>query len=364
MKYTDLSDKERYEIIKLGVQNGMTNLDDIEKAYNEYAEGGHVYATKGNLTKDELNTERGIIIAQINENPELLFTPGYEQWREYYRRNGQLDNMWNKIPFEKQAAIFQNNPKSITALSNKEQADFGAARTREKTNEVAPKVIGGIAGTVAAPFAATSMVSPFLGGSLVGAGINASLLGGSAALDKATQTEEEKKANANLPFSQRFANGLGYLMWTPQDGIDIFDTASQLGKIAVGKNQNSFNERINDATNEINQARVKTHNEIAPVINANDNAAAERAAASIPSVAITTPLTTTDTRVKVRTPQQTITQAIQPTQQQAVAQKPNKMQGFMNKLGSAAPYIGDFVSWTLGNSKFFNYGGNIYEIKG
>lgn len=42
MKYTDLSDKERYEIIKLGVQNGITNLDDIEKAYNEYAEGGSI----------------------------------------------------------------------------------------------------------------------------------------------------------------------------------------------------------------------------------------------------------------------------------------------------------------------------------
>lgn len=363
MRYSELNDKDRWAAIRAGVKAGYNSIDDIEKAYNEYAEGGHVYATKGNLTKDELNTERGIIIAQINENPELLFTPGYEQWREYYRRNGQLDNMWNKIPFEKQAAIFQNNPKSITALSNKAQADFGAARTREKTNEVAPKVIGGMAGTIAAPFAATSMVSPFLGGSLIGAGINASLLGGAAALDKATQTEEEKKANANLPFSQRFANGLGYLMWTPQDGIDIFDSVSQLGKIAVGKNPNSFNERVNDATNEINQARVKTHNEIAPVINANDKAAAERAAASTPSVATTTS-TTTDTRVKVRTPQQTTTQPVQPTQQQAVTQKPNKMQGFMNKLGAASPYIGDFVGWTLGNSKFFNYGGNIYEIKG
>ena len=39
------------------------------------------------------------------------------------------------------------------------------------------------------------------------------------------------------------------------------------------------------------------------------------------------------------------------------------MQGFMSKLGQASPYIGDFLGWTFGNSRFFNYGGNIYKIK-
>lgn len=521
MKYTDLSDKERYEVIRLGVQNGITNLDDIEKAYNEYAEGGHVYATKGSLTKDELNTERGIIIAQINENPELLFTPGYEQWREYYRRNGQLDNMWNQIPFEKQAAIFQNNPKSITALSNKSQADFGAERTRRKTNDVAPQVLGGMATTIAAPFAVGSMAAPIAGASALGglgmtageaisAAANYGLLGTLGVVDRVTQTEEEKKANANLPLGQKIANGINYVTWSPEDGIELMDLASQFGKnyvysnrlnklneqtltpqnieakriaenngrngeygigtdgsvihypeylvgngengekfkynytknggiVAYGdngekyfydKNGNqinptisnddivpsfvgntsfgqylyepqvytpeerhrfditqklsddnakkiynsmnikpgSFNEQVSNAANEINKTRVAAHNDIAPVYNAHDKAAQERvtqtaATQNNGSVGTQLPIQVKPSNTRVRSANTTATIPVQQQtmQQQAIQQQPTRMQGFMSKLGQAAPYIGDFVGWTLGNSKFFADGGHLYD---
>lgn len=46
----------------------------------------------------------------------------------------------------------------------------------------------------------------------------------------------------------------------------------------------------------------------------------------------------------------------------ANVQQPTKMQGFMSKLGQAAPYLADFAGWTFGNSRFFNYGGNLYEV--
>lgn len=42
MKYSELNDKDRWAAIRAGVKAGYTNIDDIEKAYNEYAEGGEI----------------------------------------------------------------------------------------------------------------------------------------------------------------------------------------------------------------------------------------------------------------------------------------------------------------------------------
>ena len=40
--WDDLSLEEKSSIIKVGVENGMTKLNDIRKAYNEFAEGGEL----------------------------------------------------------------------------------------------------------------------------------------------------------------------------------------------------------------------------------------------------------------------------------------------------------------------------------
>ena len=43
-----LSMAEKAEMMKVAVQNGITNLDDIRREYNEFAEGGNIYKKGGN----------------------------------------------------------------------------------------------------------------------------------------------------------------------------------------------------------------------------------------------------------------------------------------------------------------------------
>lgn len=201
MKYSELSDKERYEIIKLGVQNGMTNLDDIEKAYNEYAKGGYVndeyynntllrkdeqqkqnikeqlekrktYSLGGNISHkfgdgsniygysendDALTLYKDIddiyvtpngnyyqgeefnerkqqdIVDDINNNPALLFRPEYSKWYNYYRTEAKkqgwdfdetMSTMFNRLPFESQEWIVQNNPGAFRLLPQNIQSDY------------------------------------------------------------------------------------------------------------------------------------------------------------------------------------------------------------------------------------------------
>ena len=40
MNWSDLSMKDRAAYIKLGVENGITNLEIIRSTYNKYADGG------------------------------------------------------------------------------------------------------------------------------------------------------------------------------------------------------------------------------------------------------------------------------------------------------------------------------------
>lgn len=46
MKWSDLSMTERAKYIKLGVQSGITNLNNIRNIYNSFAEGGQYSAGK------------------------------------------------------------------------------------------------------------------------------------------------------------------------------------------------------------------------------------------------------------------------------------------------------------------------------
>ena len=203
MKYSELSDKERWNIIRAGVQSGYTKLNDIEKAYNEYALGGSLkgddyynsvvlqkdsdkkqsikeqldnrktYSFGGNahkfgdgdevvnpdnpvmlgevtitpngsyLTPDEnaYYTKRDIetlknqdnVINEINNNPALLFRPEYSKWYNYYRTeakkqgwdfDGTMSTMFNRLPFESQEWIVQNNPGAFRLLPQNVQSDY------------------------------------------------------------------------------------------------------------------------------------------------------------------------------------------------------------------------------------------------
>ena len=47
MKWDKLSMAERAKYIQLGVSNGITDLNDIRKAYNKYQDGGLDYTYIG-----------------------------------------------------------------------------------------------------------------------------------------------------------------------------------------------------------------------------------------------------------------------------------------------------------------------------
>ena len=109
MKYSDLSDKERYEIIKLGVQNGITNLDDIEKAYNEYAEGG-------SLKQDDYYNN---VVLQKDDEQKQKIKEQLEE-RRTYANGGKLNEI---------QSLFKSNPieakKMWDSLSDDDKKAYG-----------------------------------------------------------------------------------------------------------------------------------------------------------------------------------------------------------------------------------------------
>ena len=55
MEWSKLSMPERAKYIRLGVKNGITDIDSIRKIYNKYAKGGHIYDGE---TEDTQQMER------------------------------------------------------------------------------------------------------------------------------------------------------------------------------------------------------------------------------------------------------------------------------------------------------------------
>lgn len=45
--WNDLSVKQKSELIKIYLQNGITSLSDMKAHYNEYSIGGHLYQNGG-----------------------------------------------------------------------------------------------------------------------------------------------------------------------------------------------------------------------------------------------------------------------------------------------------------------------------
>lgn len=108
-KYSDLSDKERYEVIRLGVQNGMTNLDDIEKAYNEYTEGG-------SLKQDDYYNN--VVLQKDNEQKQQIKEQLEE--RRTYADGGKINEI---------QSLFKKNPieakKVWDSLSDDDKKAYG-----------------------------------------------------------------------------------------------------------------------------------------------------------------------------------------------------------------------------------------------
>lgn len=340
MKYTDLSDKERYEIIKLGVQNGITNLDDIEKAYNEFAEGGHVYATKGDLRASSLYgnpaqnftnqmwNSKQMLDARLNSNDFLT----QEEARREVERQKQ---------FDESAKIQREKAGQFILKQAQEEWDRNHQDVLENPDAYSTVDVYKHIGKRPQTFNDVLKNYQFQ--------------------DNAVEVNKIGLTAASLPYivPTKGSSSLFNTFARSYNGADL------VSLLKPEKEDTSLDTYITT-----NADGTQTYNPYKQMVDVNvanrnkkiqEDAAKYKAAHPEVTTTNTTPSTTTDTRVKVRTPQQTITQATQPIQQQAVSQKPSKMQGFMNKLGSAAPYIGDFVGWTLGNSRFFADGGDLSD---
>ena len=465
MKYTDLSDKERYEVIKLGVQNGMTNLDDIERVYNEYANGGHIFETEGQMTtynkptaaqqfmNSLMNSQAGID-ERLNSNDFMTQNAALKE----QERQKQFQESVDRIEVNRLKMLAKDgtikNKELLSVINNPNSSNndiLNAYKKSLKKNVDYSKYDSGITKTAAAwgvdpdklealdMSASLGEVTPGLTGKFIAAGniggnIGAAILyPGQGHLKKAASSaiyllpgagliKSAKMAKAGNPFTWKNITGMGrgvYGLTDVTNGItksidEVKAEQNTPGNIVANKINEIYNNKYlylqknypdyfnedgsvkDDAWYNIQQIDPDFYNYInnnsldkyittntdgtqtynpykqaidVSIADRNKKIQAEQIAKTNQQPTIPTTTTTitrqtnripvpTSMRIKAQTQQ--ITQ--QPTQQ-ITQQKQNRMQGFMSKLGQASPYIGDFLGWTFGNSRFFNYGGNIYEIK-
>lgn len=73
-----LSMKEKADYIKVGVKNGLTNIDDISNAYNNFADGGAI----NNKTDQETSIQSNNYKVQFPQSPSSIPT-----WKSLYNRD-------------------------------------------------------------------------------------------------------------------------------------------------------------------------------------------------------------------------------------------------------------------------------------
>lgn len=131
----------------------------INEMANIRAYGGNLFDDGGDLTD-----EQQMVLADIQADPRILFTPKYSQWRDYIRRTSPdyLDRLYTSLPYEQQQDIYQNDREAWGALSNEAKGNFGGAQVRKKTDEVSPYVAGALGLVGAAPAMEAISMFPML----------------------------------------------------------------------------------------------------------------------------------------------------------------------------------------------------------
>ena len=168
-----------------------------------------------------------------------------------------------------------------------------------------------------------------------------------------------KMAKAGNPWTWKNITGIGrgiYGLGDAANGVTSGIDEAMAEMNTPGNLTSQFVEQ--ETTQQYNPYQQMINNSIANRSKAIQADNAARAAAQQPKVQTTAPTTTTTQPVPKLTPeqlarrnsmmkQQTTTQPVAQTQQQVTQQKPTKMQGFMNNLGQASPYLADFLGWTF-----------------
>lgn len=125
-KWDSLSMKERAELIKIGVQNGITNLQELRNYYNKFDDGGYVVkkgdslwkiAHQNNLSLDELmsfnNQLKGNINTVIHPGDVINITPKERKYHYEYEDINSIEEREKELNKDDLSAI-----QSITHDNN------------------------------------------------------------------------------------------------------------------------------------------------------------------------------------------------------------------------------------------------------
>lgn len=115
MNWNKLSVKEKAAYIKVGIANGLSNVEDVKKYYNSFEGGGSL---------DKQKQIEDINIWALN-NPDRILGDDFKQQRQYlsedswntlYNNNPELFNIKdiNKLPTNIQKQVYNNNIKTTT----------------------------------------------------------------------------------------------------------------------------------------------------------------------------------------------------------------------------------------------------------
>lgn len=110
MKWNELSMADKAKYIQLGVQNGITSLDDIRDTYNSYTEGGYlentIYKTRNgeffiyaNNKRIPLNYSNGRFITDDGRIYKPTTVEGQHNTNKYITNDEVVDNYINHIVY-------------------------------------------------------------------------------------------------------------------------------------------------------------------------------------------------------------------------------------------------------------------------
>lgn len=125
-KWSALSMKERADLIKLYVSNGVTSLNDIKKDYNSFDGGGIIDTSIPLKSRQQyLEQQRQQIIDAAIQNsydrefPEIPYTLKFQnenKWREYMESKiNEANNLIENAPYEGKAEIYRERLRGLEA---------------------------------------------------------------------------------------------------------------------------------------------------------------------------------------------------------------------------------------------------------
>lgn len=141
--WNNLNMKQRAELMKIYLQNGITSLSEMKEHYNEYAAGGHMYQTGG-------GEGDGLPLIKPYVSPYTTSYSNYTSLRDQLNNTNVSDKTAVKQPITKTqtvSSIYRNKKKAEARQGAISQSDKTAQQIKDIPNNFSQKdwSIGNIA---------------------------------------------------------------------------------------------------------------------------------------------------------------------------------------------------------------------------